>query len=101
MNDELPGMPPAPAPRKGSNAWKRAEWIRFRELCGKHHGLTTPFFAAMLLNVSGTRVHQLINDGHIATVEVLGKRFILCDQLEEFSRLERSSGFRYGAESFA
>ena len=97
VNDELPGMPEhltAPA-RKGSRAWKREEWKRFRDLSAHHRGLTTPLFAQILLGVSKQRVFQLIDAGHLPTVEVFGKRFLFCDVLEEFSQLQRDNTFRY------
>ncbi len=99
MQRELPGMP-APQdspPRKGSHAWKLAEWRRFRALAATHGGLTTPLFAQLLLGVSKQRVFQLIDAGLLETVEVLGKRFLLCDRLEEFSQLDRDSSTRYVA----
>ena len=91
---------PEPTPatlRKGSRAWKLAEWIRFRELAAKHGGLTSPLFAQILLGVSRQRVHTLIEAGRLETVEVMGKRFLLCDSLEEFSMQQRDTQTRYAA----
>jgi hypothetical protein len=39
----------------------------------------------------------MIDAGLLETVEVMGKRFLLCDALEKFSQLERDSGTRYVA----
>jgi hypothetical protein len=96
MSDELPLNDERRSPRKGSAAWKLAEFQRFKALSRKHDGLTTPLFATIALGVSRQRVYQLIDSGHLPVVEVLGKMFILCDELDRFAALERRSyGFRY------
>ena len=88
-------------PRRGSRAWKRMEWARFRDLASVHGGLTSAFFAQLLLGVSNQRVHQLMNEGRLPWVEIMGKRFIPCDALEAFSGVDRSCGFRYSDEILA
>ncbi len=98
---ELPGMPAPETPRKGSAGWKRAEWKRFRYLSLQHDGLTTTMFAQILLGVSRQRVHQLTQSGHLPSVEVLGRTFLFCDELERFARLERDSAFRYDGDAVA
>ncbi len=89
---ELPGMPPRSIPREGSNAWKLAEFRKFQVLSKKHEGLTTPFFAKIALSVSRERIYQLIETGHLPTVEVMGKNFIPCDELQRFAAIERRTG---------
>jgi hypothetical protein len=95
VNDELPGMPPRSAPRKGSIAWTIAELRRFRELSRKHSGLTNPMVCSVVLSVSSQRVYQLMDAGVLSSVEIFGKRYVPCDDLEAFAALERSSGTRY------
>jgi predicted XRE-type DNA-binding protein len=101
---ELPGMP-APAaskqPRKGSAAWVKQEWAKFRELAAEHGGLTQPAMAAVALGISKPRVNQLMDSGHLRWFEVMGKRFVSCADVEEFAKLERHAGFRYGSASAA
>ncbi len=67
----------------------------FRDLSAKHGGLTTPWFAQRALGLSKQRVYKLMETGHLPSFEILGKKFIACDQLEHFATLERSSGYRY------
>jgi hypothetical protein len=57
--------------------------------------------AAIALSVSRQRIYQLIEAGHLPVVEILGKKLVPCDELERFTALERSSGFRYDAVSAA
>ncbi len=84
--------------RTGSKAWVEAEVRRFRDLSAKHGGLTTPWFAKTLLGVSRQRVYQLMDTGHLPSFELLGKKFIACDQLEAFSAVERNPQTRYSGE---
>jgi len=94
---EFDGMPePTEAkPRKGSRAWKQAEWNRFLELAAEHDGLTLPVMASIALGLSRTRVMQLMDDGKLRSWEIMGKRFLSCRDVEEFSKLERDTRFRY------
>lgn len=95
MSEELPLNDERRLPRKGSFAWIRHEQKRFMELCTVHSGLTTPWFAGQALGLSRQRIHQLMDDGHLLTHEVLGRRWIACDQLESFGALNRDESFRY------
>ncbi len=95
MADELPLNDARREPVEGSPAWKLTEVKRFKRLSQKHEGLTTPWFAQIALGVSRQRVHQLISEGRLPVYDILGKKLIPCDALEEFAALERSSGFRY------
>ncbi len=72
-----------------------AEIRRFRELSRKHGGLTQVGMCSLVLGVSTQRVYQLIEAGRLPSVEILGKRYVLCDELEAFAAVERSSGTRY------
>ncbi len=97
MSDELPLDDERREPVKGSPAWTVVEFKKFRQLSRKHEGLTTSGYAKVVLGVSKQRVYQLINSGHLPVIEVLGRKFIPCDELQRFAALERSSGFRYAA----
>jgi hypothetical protein len=90
-----------PTPRKGSKAWTMIELRRFRALSREHGGLTNPTFAALLLGVSRQRVHQLMMEGKLPFHDIIGRPFIQCDVLEEFSKLERSTGYRWGIPAAA
>jgi len=94
---EFAGMPKPTEvkPRKGSAAWVKQEWNRFRELAAEHDGLTNPTMAALALGLSKTRVMQLMDQGKLHWFEVMGKRFISCRDIEEFAKLERDTTFRY------
>jgi hypothetical protein len=96
---EFPGMPAPTEPklRKGSRAWIKSEFAKFQSLAAEHRGLTQPVFAALALGVSRQRIHQLMESGHLRSFDVMGKRFISCVDIEEFSKLERDSSFRYEA----
>ncbi len=96
MNEELPLDDIRRQLRKGSKAWVALELETFRALSAKHGGLTTPWFAKIALGVSRQRVHALMESGHLPSFELLGKKFIACDQLQAFVSLDRHSGFRYG-----
>lgn len=87
--------PQEPKLRKGSKAWKKAEVARFYELARAHRGLTGAFFVALSLGVSRQRVYQLVEAGRLHPVEILGKQYFPCDEVEEFSKLERNSNTRY------
>ncbi len=82
-------------PAKGSVAWTVREWRKFRKLSTLHGGLTSPTLAGIAIGVSRQRVLQLVNTGHLRAFDVLGKQYLSCDDIEEFAKLERSSGFRY------
>ncbi len=102
ITEELPGMPPPTSLREGSNAWKLAEFARFRSLSVEEGGLTQPFFASLLLGISRQRVHQLIEQGKLRGFKVMGKFFVSCNGLEEFRHLERNvPGMRFRYEEVA
>jgi hypothetical protein len=95
--NELPGMPPPALPRRGSVAWTVREWRRFRQLCRLHDGLTSPAFAAEVLQLSRQRVGQLIDAGRLRTYTVFDRPFIPCDELAEFAKIDRPEGRPVGA----
>jgi hypothetical protein len=101
VESELPLNDERKAPRKGSLAWTLGEVKRFRELSRQHEGLTTPSFAAVALGVSRQRISQLMQTGHLPFVEILGRPYIKCDELETFAALERTSQTRYADSSLA
>lgn len=94
-HDELPLNDERRSLRKGTKAWRVAEFQRYQQLARKHDGLTSVFFAKIALGVSRQRVYQLMEQGHLHSYEVLGKKFIACDMLERFMALERDTSFRY------
>jgi len=70
-------------------------WDTFKELheVAKEKGMfVPPHVAASLLGVSRQRVHVLLNEGRIETVQVAGERYVLEDSLVAFCKLERASG---------
>ncbi len=95
MDRELPLNDERRAPRKGSIAWTLSEVRRFRDLSREHGGLTSPNFAAIALGVSRSRVSQLMQAGRLPHVEVLGRPYVLCDELEAFASIERTTQTRY------
>jgi excisionase family DNA binding protein len=97
MSDELLLNDARRQPVEGSPAWKHAEVKRFKRLSLKHQGLTTTWFVQIALGVSKQRVYQLIDEGRLPVYNILGKKLIPCDALEEFAALQRSCGFRYAA----
>jgi hypothetical protein len=97
MPDELPLNDERLELVEGSKAWKLAEFRRFKQLSKKHDGLTTPWLASIALGVSHQRVAQLVAAGRLPAFDILGKKLIPCDHLEQFSALTRSSGFRYAS----
>jgi hypothetical protein len=94
-NEELPLNDIRRQVRKGTKAWVAVELETFRELSRKHGGLTTPWFAKIALGVSRQRVYALMESGHLPSFELLGKKFIACDELQAFVALDRHSGYRY------
>ncbi len=101
MESELPLNDQRKIPRKGSVAWTLNEVKRFRELSRAHGGLTSPNFAAIALGVSRSRVSQLMQAGRLPSVTVLGRPYILCDDLEAFAAIERTTQTRYTDGSLA
>jgi hypothetical protein len=58
-------------------------------------------FCSVVLAVSNQRIYQLMDAGRLRSVQVLGKRYVPCDELESFAALERSSSTRYADAQFA
>lgn len=70
-------------------------WDRLQEASRvvEERGMFVPqSIVAKLLGVSRQRVHQIVQDGRLETVDVCGERFILEDSLVEFCKLERKAG---------
>lgn len=59
-----------------------------------HGPLVTLTVAASGLNLSRQRVHQLVNEGRIETVDICGERFIPSAAIEKFLTEERHTGVR-------
>ncbi len=95
MDTELPLNDERKTPRKGSIAWTISEVKRFNQLSRAHGGLTSPNFCSVVLGVSRQRVHQLMEAGRLPHVEILGRPYVCCDQLEAFAAVERTTNSRY------
>lgn len=65
------------------------EWL---EAVDKHGPLMTPTMAAVALALSRQRVHMLINENRIATVQVGDDRLVPLAALERFMSKERPNG---------
>jgi hypothetical protein len=87
LNDER-----KPAPRKGTVAWFTHEWSRFRTLSAQHGGLTTSLYAGIAIGVSRQRADQLAAAGRIVSYDILGKRYLACDSVEDIAKQERLTG---------
>jgi hypothetical protein len=98
---EFAGMPEAPKPRRHSAAWYNAEWERYKQLSREHRGLTTPVFGGIILGVSRSRVHQLVNEGRLTAHDIMDRKWLQVDEVEAFSELERSCAYRYGSAAVA
>jgi len=74
---------------------QKAERSPFRQWleATKNHGpLMTSFLAASALGVSRQRVHQFVQEGRLATVDVTGQRMIPAASLDLFMSEERGRG---------
>jgi len=81
-------------PKREQNKLERL-WEGFENMKAvveKHGLLVPPQLAADLLGVSRQRVHQLMEQGRMKRVEVLGQVFITEDDLHAFARSERKNG---------
>lgn len=70
-------------------------WERFEEIKAMtdRYGVMLPqHLAADLLGVSRQRVHTLVNEGRLQSVDVGGVRFVTEASMMEFARSERATG---------
>jgi len=70
-------------------------WEHFAEVkaaTAKHGVLLPQHYAATLLSVSNQRVHQLVNDGRLMTVEVGGLRYVTENSMTAYAQSERKAG---------
>jgi len=70
---------------------KFREWM---DALATHGPLVTLSVAASGLDLSRQRVHQLVNEGRIETVEVCGERFVPSTAIEKFLATNRGTGVR-------
>lgn len=62
----------------------RSRVRQFVDATLKHGPLLTPTLVAEALGISRQRVHVLLDEGRIATVEVAGERYVPCSAVELF-----------------
>jgi hypothetical protein len=73
----------------------RSVWDRFKatmDATEKHGTLVPPFIVAKLLDVSPQRVHVLLNEGRLMSVEVEGYRMVPAQAVAEYANSERKAG---------
>lgn len=70
-------------------------WDHFQEVkaATAEHGVLLPqHYAADLLGVCRQRVHQLVNEGRLVSVEVGGLRYVTENSMMAFANSERKAG---------
>lgn len=69
------------------------QYVKWRDaLEGRH--VVPPALAALILNVSKQRVHQLMDENKLQVVEILEKTFITEDSLLSFAQSVKAKGGR-------
>jgi hypothetical protein len=63
-----------------------------RAITSREGGLLPFASAATVLGVSKQRVHDLVNEGTLHPIDLLGKKWLSANELESFVKLERQSG---------
>jgi len=79
-------------PHIASKIGKRSALREMIEVFREHGACATPAMVAAAIGVSRQRVHQLVNAGRIATVDVAGHPMIPLAALELFLTEERRNG---------
>ena len=70
-------------------------WDQFHEVRAavKAHGAVFPQnYAAALLGVSPQRIHQLVNEGRLVTVQIGARPFVTEQAIIDFAKSERANG---------
>ncbi len=78
--------------RKGSPEWRTREWTRLMDLSKQHDGMTTAFFVAIALGVSRQRVYQMVDQGLLHPVEIMGKLLFPGDEVFAYAASDRTPG---------
>ena len=63
-----------------------------RAITSREGGLLPFASAASVLGVSKQRVHDLVKEGTLHPIDLLGKRWLSANELESFVKLERQAG---------
>jgi hypothetical protein len=96
--DELPSNDDRRELKRNSKAWRRQEWLRYREALAKFDGLFPPYLTAFQLGVSRQRVHAMFEEGVLERLEFFGYPFARGDQIDRLVDLEKERhqpGFRW------
>jgi hypothetical protein len=84
----------AAMPKREKNRWQKL-WDAFKELKAikaEHGDLVPQKAAAMLLDVSATRIDQLVEAGHLTRKNFMNHVYITENSLVELARSERKNG---------
>jgi len=71
---------------------KRSPLWQYLKATAEHGPLATPAMVAASIGVSRQRVYQLISEGRLESVHVVGKTWIGTRDLEQFLLIARRSG---------
>jgi hypothetical protein len=92
---ELPLGLPVQTKREESRFTKLWKYFQeVRDVVKEKGALLPPVYAADLLGISRQRVHQLVNDGRLESVELRGVRYVTEASLLAWAKSEHSSGDR-------
>jgi hypothetical protein len=89
-------------PVKGSKAWRKREWVRYRAALWKYNGLYPVYLTAFQLGISRQRVHQLFDKGVLERVEFFGHLFARGDEIDRLVAMteeRRDPAFRWAKVS--
>jgi hypothetical protein len=70
-----------------------------RAITSQEGGLLPFATAATVLRVSKQRVHDLVKEGTLHPIDLLGKRWLSANELESFVKLQRQAGRPWKAPS--
>ena len=70
-----------------------------RAITSREGGLLPFASAAAVLGVSKQRVHDLVKEGTLHPIDLLGKRWLSANELESFVKLQRQAGRPWKAPS--
>ena len=91
---EFPFVADMPKREKSRLARLWDTFQQIREATNRHGCLLPQHYAADLLGVSRQRVHVLVNEGRLTSVEVAGVRYVTEDSLLAWATSERDKGGR-------
>lgn len=70
-----------------------------RAITSREGGLLPYATAASVLGVSKQRVHDLVKEGTLHPIDLLGKKWLSANELESFVKIERQAGRPWKAPS--